>query len=124
MCLLFWLIPLTAVIALVCAYYLFSEMKKANPGTERMQEIAGYVRKGAIAYLTQQYKVVGLVFVIVSGMLVILSFGVDLQNKWCPFAMLTAGFSSGLAGFFGIKTATAASSRTAYAASQSLNAGL
>lgn len=124
MCLLFWLIPLTAVIALVCAYFLFSEMKKAHPGTERMQEIARHVSDGAIAYLRQQYKVVGIVFVIVSALLAVLSFGFDLQNKWCPFALLTAGFASGLAGFFGMKTATTASSRAAYAASQSLNAGL
>jgi K(+)-stimulated pyrophosphate-energized sodium pump len=99
-------------------------MMAEDAGNGRMQTIAGHVRKGAIAYLLQQYRVVGVVFLSVAALLAFLSFGFDLQNRWLPFAFLTGGFFSGLAGFFGMQTATQASSRTAQAASKSLNRGL
>ena len=120
----FWFIPFAAVVALCFAYYFFREMKKQSEGTDRMKEIALHVRKGAMAYLKQQYKVVIIVFIVLSLFFVFLAFGLGVQNKWVPFAFLTGGFFSGLAGYFGMKTATFASARTAFAASQSLNRGL
>jgi K(+)-stimulated pyrophosphate-energized sodium pump len=99
-------------------------MKKAPEGTSRMAEIASHVRQGAMAYLKQQYKIVGIFFVALTIIFAILAYGFKLQNGWVPFAFITGGFFSGLAGFFGMKTATYASSRVAHAASQSLNTGL
>ncbi len=120
----FWLIPGASLVALVMAWVFFRQMMRADEGTEMMKKVASHVRKGAIAYLRQQYKVVGLVFVVMSVLLAILSYGFHLQNNWLPFAFLTGGFYSGLAGFFGMKAATYASARTAQAASRSINRGL
>ncbi len=89
-----------------------------------MREIAQHVREGAMAYLKQQYKVVAIVFAIITLIFVWLAYGLHLQNEWVPFAFLTGGLFSGLAGFFGMKTATYASARVAHAAHQSLDAGL
>ena len=99
-------------------------MMTEEEGTPRMAEIALYVRKGAMAYLKQQYKVVGIVFVILAIVFAIMAYGFNAQNPWVPFAFLTGGLFSGLAGFFGMKTATYASARTANAARQSLDRGL
>ena len=120
----FWLIPAAALIALLFAWYFFRQMKRQDEGTERMKEIARYVREGAMAYLRQQYKVVVIVFIVLALFFAWLAFGLGVQNKWVPFAFLTGGFFSGLAGFIGMKTATYASSRTACAADRSLNRGL
>ncbi len=120
----FWIVPAASIIALGFAFYFFRRMMKESEGTERMKEIASHVRKGAMAYLRQQYKVVAIVFVILCLFFAFLAYGLGVQNTWVPFAFLTGGFFSGLAGFFGMKTATYASARTAYAASQSLNKGL
>ena len=106
------------------AYYFFTQMMKADEGTPRMKEIALYVRKGAMAYLWQQYKVVLIVFAVLCVLFTFMAFGLNVQNHWVPFAFLTGGFFSGLAGFFGMKTATYASARTANAARESLDAGL
>ncbi len=113
-----------AVIALVQAYFFYKSMKASDEGNERMVEIAGYVREGANAYLTQQYKVVAIFFVIIFILLAIAAYGLGVQSKWVPFAFITGGFFSGLAGWFGMKTATWASSRTAAGAQKSLNQGL
>ena len=121
---LFVMVPLAAVLALVFAYVFYSQMRKESEGTPTMQEIAEHVRKGAMAYLKQQYKVVAIVFVILALFFAVLAYGFHVQNPWVPFAFLTGGFFSGLAGFIGMKTATAASARTANAARNSLNAGL
>ncbi|MDR0418539.1 MAG: sodium-translocating pyrophosphatase [Puniceicoccales bacterium] len=120
----FWLIPLSAMFVLHMAARFFGMMKNEPAGTERMVEIATYVRNGALAYLKQQYKIVAIVFVFVAILLAIMAYKFHLQNSWVPFAFITAGFCSGLAGFIGMQTATQASSRTAFAASQSLNQGL
>ena len=120
---LFYLVPAAAVIALVFAYIFFRQMMKESEGTATMKEIARFVREGAMAYLKQQYKVVIIVFIILALLFAVLAyFGV--QNSWVPFAFLTGGFFSGLAGFVGMKTATYASARTANAAQRSLNSGL
>ena len=121
---LFYIVPAAAVIALFFAWYFFHQMMKESEGTATMKEIAQYVRDGAMAYLKQQYKVVTIVFVILAIFFAILAYGFHIQNPWVPFAFLTGGFFSGLAGFVGMKTATYASSRTANAVSRSLDAGL
>jgi len=122
--LLFWFIPFSAILALGFAYYFYSWMKKESEGTDTMKKIAGHVRVGAMAYLKQQYKVVSIIFIILVAFFAILAYGFKLQNEWVPFAFLTGGFFSGLAGFFGMKTATHASARTAFGAQESLNKGL
>ena len=113
-----------SLVALGFAALFYIQMRKKDEGTKTMKQIALYVRKGAMAYLKQQYKVVIIVFIILAAIFAILSYGFNLQNPWVPFAFLTGGFFSGLAGFIGMKTATYASGRTAYAASHSLNKGL
>ena len=121
-----WIIYLAlaaSVIALLFAYIFFRQMIKADEGTDLMKKIARHVRSGAMAYLKQQYKVVIIVFVILAVVFGVMSF-FGLQNEWVWFAFLTGGFFSGLAGFFGMKTATYASARTANAARKSLNSGL
>ena len=120
----FWLVPVASLVALGMALYFYLQMKQADEGTDHMKEIAMHVRKGAMAYLKQQYKVVTVVFVVLAVIFAIMAYGFQLQNPWVPFAFLTGGLFSGLAGFFGMKTATYASARTANAARQSLNAGL
>ena len=120
----FWLIPIASVCALGMAWYFFKSMMRSEEGTPRMIEIAEYVRRGAMAYLKQQYKVVLIVFVVLAIVFAIMAYGFNAQNEWVPFAFLTGGFFSGLAGFFGMKTATYASARTANAARNGLNDGL
>ncbi len=121
---LFYLVPAAAVIALLFAWIFFRQMMKESEGTPTMKEIAQYVREGAMAYLKQQYKVVVVVFVILAILFAVLAYGFGVQNPWVPFAFLTGGFFSGLAGFVGMKTATYASARTANATMRSLNSGL
>ena len=120
----FWLVPVASIVALGMAWYFFKSMIKADEGTPRMREIAKYVRDGAMAYLKQQYKVVLYVFIALAALFAFMAYGLGVQNPWVPFAFLTGGFFSGLAGFFGMKTATYASGRTANAARKSLDAGL
>ena len=122
--LVFWLVPVASVVALTMAWYFFRSMMAADEGTPRMREIAEYVRKGAMAYLSQQYKVVAIVFVVLALLFAFMAYGLGVQNPWVPFAFLTGGLFSGLAGFFGMKTATYASGRTANAARTGLDAGL
>ena len=120
----FWLVPVASVVALGMAFFFFRQMMGEDEGTPRMREIALYVRKGAMAYLWQQYKVVGIVFAVLCALFAFMAYVLHVQNPWVPFAFLTGGLFSGLAGFFGMKTATYASARTANAARQSLNSGL
>lgn len=112
-----------SILSLIMAYVFYLQMMKKDEGTDVMKKIALYVRRGAMAYLKQQYKVVSIVFVILAAIFAIMAY-FDLQNGWVWFAFLTGGFFSGLAGYFGMKTATYASARTANAARQSLNSGL
>ena len=119
----FWLVPAASLLALSFAFIFFKQMMKEDEGTDLMKKIALHVRKGAMAYLKQQYKVVTIVFVVLAAIFAVMSV-FDLQNGWVWFAFLTGGFFSGLAGFFGMKAATYASARTANAARKSLNSGL
>lgn len=121
---LFYLVPAASLVALFFAWFFFHQMMKESEGTVTMKEIAQYVREGAMAYLRQQYKVVIIVFIVLAVIFSILAYGFHVQNAWVPFAFLTGGFFSGLAGFIGMKTATYASARTANATMRSLNAGL
>lgn len=120
----FWLIPAASITALVMAWYFFKNMMKEEEGTVRMKEIAEYVRRGAMAYLKQQYKIVTIVFIILAIMFAFMAYVLKIQNPWVPFAFLTGGIFSGLAGFLGMKTATYASARTANAARTGLDKGL
>lgn len=120
----FLLVPLASVTALCMSWYFFSEMMKEEEGTLKMKEIASHVRKGAMAYLRQQYKVVGIVFLVLALLFAFMAYALKIQNPWVPIAFLTGGFFSGLAGFFGMKTATYASARTANAARKGLDYGL
>ncbi len=118
-----YLVLAASVLALGFAFYFYKSMLKEDEGTDLMKKIALHVRNGAMAYLKQQYKVVIIVFIILAVVFGVMAI-FNLQNEWVWFAFLTGGFFSGLAGFFGMKTATYASARTANAAKQSLNSGL
>lgn len=122
--LLFWLVPASSVLALAFAWYFHRQMMRQSEGTPQMQKIAAAVRRGAMSYLRQQYKVVGWVFFGLVILFSVMAYGFGVQNAWVPVAFLTGGFFSGLSGFLGMKTATYASARTANAARQSLNGGL
>ena len=120
----FFLCPAAGVLALLFAWYFSHQMMKASEGTVTMKTIAKYVREGAFAYLKQQYKVVAIVFLCLTILFAIMAYGFNIQNPWVPFAFLTGGFFSGLAGYIGMRTATYASARAANAAQHSLNSGL
>ncbi len=122
--LIFYLVPLASVVALFFAFLFYRQMLAQDEGTPRMKEIAKYVREGAMAYLKQQYKVVGIVFLVLVAIFTILAYVFNIQNPWVPFAFVTGGLFSLLAGFIGMKTATYASARCANAAQKSLNSGL
>ena len=121
---LFYLVPAASLVALLFAWIFFRQMIRESEGTPTMQEIARYVREGAMAYLRQQYKVVIIVFAVLAVLFAVLAYGFGVQNPWVPFAFLTGGFFSGLAGYVGMRTATYASARTANATMRSLNGGL
>jgi K(+)-stimulated pyrophosphate-energized sodium pump len=120
----FWLVPVGSVLALGFAFFFFKQMMKSDEGTDLMKKIAAHVRAGAGAYLRQQYKIVLIVFIVVTVIFAVMAYVLGIQNKWVPFAFLTGGTFSGLAGFFGMKAATYASARVANACRSSLNAGL
>ena len=120
-----WLVGLAgSVLALWQAMQFYRWMESQPGGTEKNEEIAGYVRTGADAYLRQQYKVVAVFFTVIFVLLMVMAFGLRVQSAWVPFAFLSGGLFSGLAGWFGMKTATLASNRTAAGAQRSLNEGL
>ncbi len=120
---LFWIVPISALTALVFAWIFFKGMMKQEEGTNKMQEIAAYVREGAMAYLKSQYTVVTKVFIVLAVLLAILAY-MGVQNPFVPVAFLTGGFFSGLCGYLGMRTATYASNRTAWGSSKSLDKGL
>lgn len=120
----FWLVPLSSIVALGFAWAFYKQMLTTDEGTPRMCEIAAHVRKGAMAYLKQQYKVVFIAFIVLALLFAFMAYVLKVQNPWVPFAFLTGGLFSGLAGFFGMKTATYASGRTANAARTGLSPAL
>ncbi len=123
--LLWWLIvPASSILALVFAYIFYRQIMAADPGDPAMQAIAAHIREGAYAYLRRQYKVVAIFFAVVAALLALMAFGFNAQHKLVFVGFIAGGFFSGLAGFCGMKTATAASNRTAQGAKESLNRGL
>ncbi len=121
---LFWIAPIAALLALIFAYRFYSGMKRADAGTPVMREIGTHVREGAMAYLRQQYRIMVIVFVLLATVFAVLAWGFKLQSGWLPITFITGGFFSALAGYFGMETATLASTRTAAAASKSLPGAL
>ena len=123
---LFWIGFVGAAMAGIYALIQAKKVMSFSEGTERMQQIAGAIREGANAYLQRQYKTVLPVFAAVFVILMVIAFasGGDMLSKFTPFAFLTGGVWSLLAGFIGMKIATHANSRTAQAASEGLNRGL
>ena len=122
--LVWWIAPIGSLAALLAAWVFYKQVKRSDPGDQRMQEIASYVREGAFAYLRRQYKVVAIFFVVVSAILFLLGWVLHVQHRIVFLAFLTGGFFSGLCGFFGMSTATLASNRTTQAAKESLDRGL
>ncbi|MCR4559823.1 MAG: sodium-translocating pyrophosphatase [Bacteroidales bacterium] len=120
---LIWIVPVASVTALLFAFLFYKKMMACDEGNPKMKQIAGYVREGAMAYLSRQYKIVIKVFIILAVLLLVLAY-MGVQNPFVPIAFLTGGFFSGLCGYLGMKTATNASARTAQGASLSLNKGL
>jgi len=117
------LAPIGSGVALLFALYLALKVLKAPEGNEKMKKISGFIRQGANAYLKRQYGVVAVFFAVMTVVLGIMAY-FHLVTPFVPFAFLTGGFFSGLSGFVGMKIATAANSRTANAAQDSLNKGL
>ncbi len=120
----FWIAPIAALAALGFAALFFWAMAREDQGTEAMRTIGDYVRKGAMAYLWQQYKVMLLVFLVLAALFAVLAYPLGAQNPWLPFTFIGGGFFSALAGYFGMQTATRASTRTAAAARSSLSKAL
>lgn len=118
-----YFVALGSIAALVFAAIMFFRVKKQPEGTEQMIKISAAIRQGANAYLKRQYLGVGIFFVVVFIILLIMAF-CGLLSFFTPFAFVSGGFFSGLSGFIGMKTATMANNRTAFAASHSLNKGL
>ncbi len=116
----FWITPIAAVTAMVYAWIFYQEMSRQDQGSDIMQEIGAHVRRGAMAYLGQQYKVMFVVFAILTAVFWALAYQFDVQSTWLPYTFVCGGFFSALAGYFGMRTATQASTRTAAAARESL----
>ena len=121
---LFWLGLLGAAIALLFAVFQARKVLRFSEGTDLMKKIAASIRKGANAYLKRQYTTVAKIFIVVFVILLVLRWFNLLDNWFIPFAFLTGGIYSALAGFIGMKIATSSNARTANAAHESLNRGL
>ena len=119
----YYLAPIGAILGLVMAFVFYRGVVSQSEGDENMVRIAQAVRDGAFAYLRAQWRVVAIVFVAIVVLLVLMGLG-GLQPKLTALGVPIAGFLSGLCGFFGMKTATNASARTAHAVKKSLNDGL
>jgi len=121
---LFWIAPAGSILALIFAFIFFKSVVKKDEGTDTMKRIAQHVREGAMAYLKQQYKVVAIFFGVAFLFFIFLALVLKVQSLWVPFAFLSGGFFSGLAGLIGMNVATLASSRTTNAARNSLDGAL
>ena len=120
---LFYIVPAASICGLLFAFVMAKRVMKCPEGSEKMVKIAASIRKGANAYLKRQYKGVAIFFVAMFAVLCLMA-AFSFLTWYVPFAFITGGFFSGLSGFFGMKIATYANSRTAHASSQSLNKGL
>lgn len=81
---LFWIVPSASLLALLLAWYFYKQMKAQSEGNDTMIKIAAYVRQGAMSYLKQQYKIVGLVFLGLVILFSVMAYGFNLQNPWIP----------------------------------------
>ena len=122
----FWIGFVGAACALLFAWYQKTKVMSFSEGSDTMKKIAASIREGANAYLRRQYSTVAKVFLVVFIILLVIAFGSDgeMLSKFTPFAFVTGGIWSMLAGFIGMKIATNANARTAQAASEGLNKGL
>ena len=121
---LLYLFPLSGLIALGFGYLKANSINKAEVGTELMAEIAGHIREGAMAFLSREYKVLAIFVVIVAGLLAWQNSGDAASSPLIAMSFILGAVCSGLAGFFGMRIATAANVRTANAARTSLNKAL
>ena len=121
---LFWVGLVGSVLALLFAWVQCRKVLQFSEGTDVMKKLAASIRKGANAYLKRQYKTVIKIFAVVFVVLLVLVATQQLDNWFIPFAFLTGGCYSALAGFIGMKIATSSNARTAHAAHESLNRGL
>ena len=123
---LFWIGFVGAALALIFALIQRNKVMSFPEGNDKMVKIASSIREGANAYLKHQYTTVAKVFAIVFVILLVIAFasGGKMLSKFTPFAFVTGGIWSMLAGFIGMKIATNSNARTAQAASESLNKGL
>lgn len=123
---LIWLTPVAAVTALIYVFFAARYVRKKDEGSDKVKKLSAAIRVGAMAYLKQQYKVVGIFFGIMFIALMVISYGSKgaVLSQFVPYAFITGGFFSGLAGFIGMRIATQANSRTAWAARDGLNPGL
>ena len=119
-----WVTWIGSIAALLFALALAIGVMRKSPGDDRMKELSRNVQVGAWAYLKQQYKVVIIFFLILFAILALISYGFELLSPFVPFAFITGGFFSALAGYIGMYVATRANARTAFGAQQSLNSGL
>ena len=119
-----WITWIGSVAALIFALFLALSILKKDAGSDKIKNISRHIQEGATAYIKQQYKVVGLFFGFLFVLFLVLSFGLGLLSRFVPFAFITGGFFSGLAGYIGMYVATRSNSRTTWAAQTSLNAGL
>jgi len=121
--LIWWLVPLSSLVALGTAFYFYKSVMSKDEGTQLMMEIAQAVKEGAMAYLFRQYRVIALVFGVIFILFLIMAF-FDLVSLVTPFAFVFGGFFSAISGYIGMYTSSSAGARATHAASQSLNNGL
>ena len=115
---------LGAIVALLYAIFTARRVLKASEGTDEMKRISASIKKGANAYLSRQYKIVGIFFAVMFAVLCLMAIFIEGFSWFTPFAFVTGGVFSALSGFFGMKIATAANARTANACRTGLNSGL
>lgn len=121
--LIWWLVPLSSLVALGTAFYFYRSVLSKDEGTQQMKEIAEAVKEGAMAYLFRQYRVIAIVFGAIFIIFLVMAY-FKLVSLVTPFAFVFGGLFSALSGYIGMYTASSAGGRAAHAASQSLNNGL
>jgi K(+)-stimulated pyrophosphate-energized sodium pump len=121
--LIWWLVPLSSLVALGTALYFYKSVMSKEEGTQQMIDIAQAVKEGAMAYLFRQYRVIALVFGVIFILFLIMAY-FDLVSLVTPFAFVFGGLFSAISGYIGMYTSSSAGARAAHAASQSLNNGL
>ncbi len=119
-----YIVPALGIVALIFAFVKAKWVSRLDPGTERMVEISGYVRDGAMAFLKREYRVLAIFVLVVAVLLAIVNWNSPESSPIIAVSFILGAFSSALAGFFGMRVATNANVRTTNAARQSLNRAL